>query len=392
LDPRYLVVASAIVIQGVIIGSLFSYGVFLPALEAEFGWSRTLLSTGVSVAAVVMGVCAIVGGQLIDRLGPRWVLTATGVICGCGLALLSTVSQPWHVFIFFGLFVGIGMSTHDVGTLSVIARIFDKRRGMMSGVVKVGTAIGQIIIPLTVTHMILVADWRSVALGLGITAIVLLICAAQGMGLKVKTPTPIAPGSPGATWAGLTLAEAARTRAFWILCIAQLAFMPTLVTIPLHLPAHALDMGADPAWGGELLATIAGASIAGRLMVGRTADWWGGRPALLLSLIALAVSLFVLPSLDAPWMLFGFAICYGFGHGGLFTVVSPVTAEYFGMRAHGAIFGMIIFCGTIGAAIGPLMAGRIFDLTGDYSPAFYGLASLATFAFVLCATLKAPPR
>ena len=76
-----------------------------------------------------MGLLALPGGSLIDRFGPRWVMTVTGIICGLGYVLTAQLAEPWQLFAFFGLCVGIGLSTHDVGTLSVVARIFHRRRG-----------------------------------------------------------------------------------------------------------------------------------------------------------------------------------------------------------------------------------------------------------------------
>ncbi len=70
-------------------------------------------------------------------------------------------------------------------------------------------------------------------------------------------------------------------------------------------------------------------------------------------------------------------------HGGFFTVMSPTVAEYYGLQAHGAIFGFVLFFGTIGGAAGPILAGRIFDLMGSYDPAFATLAALATLGLVL---------
>ena len=144
LDKRYLIVLGACLTQFTIIGLLFSYGLFFKTFEAEFGWSRTLLSSCMSFAFIVMGALAFFGGRLSDRYGPRLVLAVTGTLCGTGYALLSQVTQPWQLFAVFGLFIGVGMATHDVVTLSTIARQFRRRRGIMTGVVKVGTAAGQI--------------------------------------------------------------------------------------------------------------------------------------------------------------------------------------------------------------------------------------------------------
>ncbi len=91
-------------------------------------------------------------------------------------------------------------------------------------------------------------------------------------------------------------------------------------------------------------------------------------------------------------MLFLFAIIYGFAHGGLFTVMSPTVAELFGTGSHGLLFGMVLFSGTLGGAIGPLMAGRIFDLTGSYQLVFLILTAMALVGFILIATLRPPVR
>jgi MFS family permease len=92
------------------------------------------------------------------------------------------------------------------------------------------------------------------------------------------------------------------------------------------------------------------------------------------------------------WMLFVFAAIYGFAHGGLFTVVSPTVAELFGISSHGLLFGFVLFSGTLGGAIGPLMAGRIFDLTGSYRMVFLILTAMAVVGFILITTLQPPAQ
>jgi len=91
---------------------------------------------------------------------------------------------------------------------------------------------------------------------------------------------------------------------------------------------------------------------------------------------------------EEAWMLFLFAAIYGFAHGGLFTVVSPAVAELFGTGSHGLLFGIVLFCGTIGGAIGPLLAGRIFDVAGSYRIVFLILSALAVAGFILVILLK----
>ena len=102
-DIRYLIVFGACLTQFTVIGLLLSYGLFFKTFEIEFGWSRTLMSSGSSLAFLVMGGGAAFGGKLCDRYGPRLLLAFTGTICGLGFILLSQINQAWHLIIVFGL-------------------------------------------------------------------------------------------------------------------------------------------------------------------------------------------------------------------------------------------------------------------------------------------------
>ena len=385
LDSRFITVTAACIIQAVMVGSMFAYGVFFTFIEQELGWSRTLLSASMSTAVLVMGVGAIAAGQLNDRLGPRGIMLVSGLCYALGYALLSIVEAPWQLYLFFGVLIGIGLSTHDVVTLSVVARSFARRRGTMTGVVKVGTATGQIILPIAASLLIASVGWREACLVFGAVAAGLLSAAALSM--RIHTPPPQAGDTNAISDDGMPFAQAVRSRAMWTLAVTQFAFMPALLAIPLHLPVHGVDLGMSSAEAAALLSTIGASSIAGRLVIGTSSDRIGGRQALLISLSVMTVALAALVYAHTPWLLFAIAIVYGFAHGGLFTVVSPTIAEYFGMRAHSSIFGVILFFGTIGASVGPLAAGRAYDLTGSYGYAFGGLSALAFFAFLLVASL-----
>ena len=391
MDSRYLIVFGACLTQFTVIGLLFSFGVFFNVLELEFGWSRTLLSSAVALAALVMGLLAVFAGRLCDRFGPAPVLVGAGLLFGTGFALISVVGEPWHLFVLFGLFIGVGMSTHDVATLSTIARWFVHRRGMMTGIAKVGTATGQMLLPPVAAVLIAVLGWRNAALALGVAAGVLLLLAAASM----RRPPPDRASAPAASPVGEGrgggFAEIRRSRVFWTLCAAQFLFFPTLMTVPLHIVVHGMDLGLTRGVAATLLTVIGGASIAGRLTVGTFADRIGGRNAYVVCLVPLVTSLLILMVVDSYAPLFAVVALYGFGHGGLFTVVSPTVAEFFGTRTHGAIYGGIYLFGTIGGAAGPIMAGRVFDVTGSYEYAFATLALMGAGALLLMASMP-PPR
>ena len=385
-DGRYLVVFGACLTQFAVIGLVFSYGLFFKIFEAEFGWSRTLLSSCTSLAFLMMGVLAIFGGRLSDRYGPRRVLAVTGIIYGIGYALLSQASAPWHLFILFGLFISVGMSTHDVVTLSTIARWFPRKRGTMTGVVKVGTAVGQMAVPPIAALLIVQFGWRTAVIMLGLSAGILLLIAA----LSMQNPPEQQASGTSVEREGLSFVDARRTGKLWLLCAIQFLFFTALMTIPLHIVVHGMDLGMSASVAAILLSTMGAASVVGRLTIGGFVDRIGGKYAMVLCFVPLIASLCTLLFIDIYWMLFATIAVYGFAHGGLFTVVSPTIAEYFGLRAHGAIFGLVLFFGTIGGAVGPILAGWIFDVTGSYSLAFGTLAGLSILGLLLVLLLPKP--
>ncbi len=386
MDHRYAVVAGASLVQFTTIGLMFSFGLFFEVFEQEFGWTRTVLSAATATAFFMMGTLAIVAGRVADRFGPRIVIGVAGVGFGTGYLLISQVGEPWQLFLLFATLIGLGLSTHDVVTLSTIARWFDKRRGVMTAVVKVGTAFGQFTIPPLAALLIVTEGWRPAIVMLGIGGGVLILCAA----LLIKAPPKPAGSSPSGEVAGVSFAEARQSSTFWRLCAIQFLFFPTLMTVPLHIVVHGTDLGLTLETAATLLSVMAAASVAGRLAVGGLSDRLGGRRAYVLCFVPLIASLVALVFVREPAFLFASIALYGAAHGGFFTVVSPTVAEFFGLRAHGAIFGVILFFGTLGGSVGPILAGRVFDLTGSYDPAFITLAAMAALGLVLALTLRRP--
>ncbi|MDK3073663.1 MFS transporter [Sedimentitalea sp. JM2-8] len=383
MQTKYRVVIGGCLIQFTVIGLLFSFGLLIKALEVEYGWSRTLMSACTSVAFLGMGILAMVVGPLSDRLGPRRVLLVSGAAYGAGFVLMSQVGAPWQLFLLFATLIPLGLGSHDVVTLSTVARWFEGRRGMMTAVVKVGTALGQILVPPMAAVLIVALGWRGAVVVLGLAALAVLLAAALMME-HPGAPEGRAARGPGV---GADFSQARRSRSFWTLCAVQFLTFVTVMTIPLHLPVYGMDLGMTPPAAAALLSVVGGASILGRLTVGRLLDLIGGRNAFAGCYLALIASLAGFAATEAPGLLYPVVAVYGFAHGGLFVVVSPTVAEYYGMRAHGAIFGAILFFGTLGGSIGPVLAGAIFDATGAYAMAFRALLVLAVLGLVLIFSL-----
>jgi MFS family permease len=393
----YFIVAASFLIQGVAIGGMFAYGVLFAELISTFGWSRATISGAISVATITMGIVGVLAGRLNDRFGPRWILSVSALFYGAGFILMSTLSAPWQLYLFWGVMVGIGLSTHDVITLSTVARWFPRKRGLMSAIIKVGTGCGQMTVPILVAGLIAAYDWRVACQVFGAGALVILLVAAQFMrrdpGVAAaetshsteSNPAGNAQKAPAAP--DLSFRAALRLPAMWLLCAAQIMVIACLGTITVHIVPHAIDLGLSRASAASLLASIGGISLLGRLTVGATIDRIGGRRALLACYCLLFASLVWLQFAQTPWMLFVFAAGYGIAHGGFFTAISPTVAELFGTRAHGALFGTVLFFGSLGSALGPFAAGAVFDALGSYKLAFGILCLLAATGFVLISRL-----
>ena len=396
----YNIVAAGFVIQAVSIGALFAYGVFFKEFQAEFGWSRATISGASSLAFLIMRAAGILAGRLNDRIGPIIIIAVGSISLGVGYLLMSHMQTAWQLYLLYGLVVGIGYCTHDVITLSTIARWFVKRRGMMSGIVKVGTGCGQLCLPLIATALIAAFGWRSSCFIIGAAAVAALVAVAQlmrrdpqSMGLLPDDGNDLMAGGIAATDEGsLSLPEAARTKAFWTLCVAEFAVFFCLLTVVVHIVPHARDLGLPPSVAAGVLSTIGGVSMLGRFTMGILNDRIAGKRSLIACFIILLGGLVLLQLSHTAWMLFLFAVIYGFAHGGLFTVMAPTVAELFGTGSHGLLFGIVLFCGTLGGALGPLMAGHLFDLTGNYRLVFLILTALAMAGFGLILTLRPPVK
>ena len=392
----HYIVGASMVTQMMYLGLFFTFGVLFPEFEKEFGWSRAQISGASSTMFIVMGVLGIAMGRVNDQIGPRILLTVSTVIFALGFILMSSVTALWHLYLFYGLLCGLGIAAHDVVTLSTVARWFDRSRGLMSGLVKTGAGIGQLIIPLFASYLVIHYGWRDASMVVGIMALIVMVVAAQVMRRDPKSVglTPWGGERQDNTTkveaqeTGLDLKQALRTRQFWVLSLAKLADWYCLFTIIIHIVPHGIDRGLAPATAAIVLSVIGGCSILGRLTLGAAFDYLGARRSLLVTFLLLFLSVVFLQLLPGPNWLFAFALVYGIGHGGFFAIASPSVAEYFGTRSHGVIFGIVMFTGSIGGTLGPWLTGWLYDSTGTYDIAFLLVTGFSVFGFLMAFGLK----
>jgi len=391
----HIIVAASFAIQWICVGTMFTYGIFFKHLANDFGWSRATISGASSLAFVFGGLIGIIAGRLNDRFGPKIIIAVSGVSLGLGYLLMSQLQAPGQLYLFYGIIVGIGFSGHDVVTLSTSTRWYVRKRGMMTGITKVGTGARQLIMPLIASVLIAGFGWRTSYVIMGWAVIILYIILSQfmrrdpqQMGLLPDGETDASKWASASTEQGLSLGEVIRTRQFWTICLAYFTVIYCLLTVIIHIVPHATDMGITETKAAGILSVIGGISMAGRLVIGTASDRIGGKRTMVICFIILIASILWLQIASELWMLYLFAVVYGFAHGGFYTLISPLTAHQFGTKAHGVIFSIVYFVGTIGGAIGPLLAGYIFDITQSYQPAFWILTGLSLIGLLVISTLK----
>ena len=391
----YIIFAACFTIQAVGIGSYVAYGVFFNALMSEFQWSRATISGASSLAFFMMGFVGMLIGRLNDRYGPRLLMSVTSLFFGAGLILMSQVNSVLQLYIFYGVLLGIGLSSIDVIALTTIARWFELRRGAMTGLVKVGTGAGQFTIPLIASFLIGVVGWRNTFIIIGLVASFILFCTAQILkrdphdyqSVSTRNTSPSQQISKYES-SNLSFDKVRKTHQFWILCVVYLLIFFCLVSIIIHIVPHARDSGLSASQAAGTLSIIGGVSMIGRYLSGLAIDRYGSRQTLATCVLLLIVSFLWLQVAQSLWMLFLFACIYGLAHGGLFTVVSPIIAEIFGIKAHGTILGIVVCFGTTGGAIGPIFTGQLFDMTGSYTTAFWAFIFVSTCSLGILSFIK----
>ena len=386
-------VVAAFLIMVLMLGILSTFGIFFKPMLTDLGWTRAVTSGAFAVFWIIQGLLAIVMGRVNDRLGPRIVISVCGFILGLGYLLMSQTSALWQLYLFYGVIIGTGMSGAFVPLTSTVARWFVKRRGAMTGIVVAGSGAGGLIAPPLANWLISIYDWRISYIILGGIALVAVILVAQflrrdpaQMGQMPYGESKEETGLKGGTKA-FSLREAASVRQFWLAFSMLFCLGFAMFTILVHIAPHATDLGFSAATAANILAAAGGGSVIGRLLLGGVADRIGNRQVFILGFVLMAAALFWLVPATETWMLYLFAIIFGFASGGCIMSESPLVAELFGLRSHGLILGVTSFGYCIGAAAGPFLAGYIFDVTGSYSVAFLVCAAASVLGLILSAVL-----
>jgi len=312
-----------------------------------------------------------------------------------GYILMSRVAAVWQLYLCYGVIIGLAMGGTYIPLVSPVTRWFIKRRTAMTGIVLSGQSAGVFIAPLVSSFLIASYDWRVSYIILGGIILVIAVSIAQ---LLRRDPAQMrqepygGDGEAEHGWntmaEGYTFKEAVVTRQFWLFLTMVTCYGTYLFAIMIHIIPHITELGISPATAANILAILGGMGIIGRLTLGSIADKIGNRNGYLIGLTIMSLALFWLISISEIWQFYIFAAVFGFANGGAGVSGSPFIATLFGLRAHGFILGAAASGFTVGGAIGPLLTGYIFDVTGSYQMAFLIAAIIGIVSIILVILIK----
>ncbi len=364
-------------------GSLFVYtfAVFVKPLSAQFGWSRESVSLGFGLAAITLGLISPLLGRWIDRFGPRRIILPSMTVYSC--AILSLALLRSHLWQFYVTCIVLGLVGNGAAHLAYsrsISTWFQRRLGMALAFVMVGAGLGAMILPVVAQAIISRAGWRAAYLSLGCLALLLgLPLSWRYIVERGEVRQKTAPVSyPGRTWQ-----QGLRSFAFWIIVAVLFVSSISMNGAITHLSALLTDRGITAADAALCASVLGGSSLLGRIGVGWLLDrFFGARVALVVNLITAAGIFLLARASSFPAGCLAAALI-GIGAGGEAAITPYLLTRYFGLRAFSTLYGLTWTFYAAAGAIGPVILGRAFDLTGSYTSLLIGLAAALALAAAL---------
>jgi MFS family permease len=370
----WVVVAAGALMGCVAIGTTFSLAVFLQPMSEATGWSRTGISTAMTIVFITMGIGGFGWGALTDRFGPKIVVLSGALLLGTGLALASRATSLLEFQLVYGILVGASAGSIFAPMIATVTGWFDKRRSLAVSLVSAGMGMA----PMTIspfarwllTHYD--GDWRTAQLIIAILAWVLLVPTAF-----LVRRAPAAPaGAPGGTMAGgdngMTVGQALRSPQFIVLGATFFACCAMHSGPIFHTISYAIACGLAPAVAVTIYSMEGLAGLGGRLIFGLAGDKFGAKPTLVTGLFIQALAAGAYFYTRQLGEFYAVAIIFGMSYAGVMPLYAVIAREYFPMRIMGTVFGAASMVSSLGMALGPAIGGWIFDHFGSYGWLYIG--------------------
>jgi MFS family permease len=399
------IVAAGFVLEFLIGALMFhAYGAYVVLLREEFGWSKTMLSAGFSMARAESGILGPIQGWLTDRFGPRVLIRVGVVIFALGFMLFSQINGPVAFFVTFFM-IALGSSLGGFLPIGVaIVAWFRRHRALALSLSASGMAIGGLLTPLVVLALENIG-WRWTAFASGVLVLVVGLPLAQlvhhrpepqgwlpdGDPLRAPGADSAAPAPPLRAERNFTARQAMATRAFWFLAIGHGAALLVVSAVLVHMVVHVTErLGYSLQQASAVVALMTVTQAISQIGGGWLGDRFSKRRIAAGCMLGHAVGLVVLALATAFWMVLVFAVLHGIAWGLRGPLMSALRADYFGSLSFGTITGVSSMIVMIGMMAGPLVAGVLADLTGSYVPGFSALAAMAALGSVFFALARRP--
>ena len=387
-----------------------SFGIYVVTWTEELGWSRGAISAGFALVTLLSGLLGPFHGMLLERFGVRRVIVFGLIVLAAGLTLLAGITSLTTFYLAMAL-SGLGLSA--AGFLSITTAIvpwFVRRRSTALALMSIGISLGGLFVPLIAAAVVDIG-WRTT---LHLSAGVVLLAGLPLAVLMRRDPSAYgqlpdgdgrergererlaAPRPARASRSDHTLAEALRTRAFWLLGIGHAAALLVVSAVTVHLVAHVSEgLGFSIQRAATAVALVTLTSAVGQVIGGPLGDRFDKRMLAGLAMIAHGGGLLVLAWVPGWSAVVTFATLHGLAWGVRGPLMGSLRADYFGASHFGSIMGASMMVFMVGQLIGPVLAGTLADVLGDYRLGFTvlaGLATLASLAFWFAAPPPAPVR
>ena len=402
LSNRWGIAVAAVLMQ-ICLGAVYGWSVFKIPLMRGQHWAETAVQLTFTLAIVFLGVGTVIGGLWQDKVGPRKVASVAGVLYGIGYlvaAYAASVHSLNLLYVGYGILGGIGMGMGYITPVATLVKWFPDRRGLMTGVAVCGYGAGALVMSPVAARLIVSRGIPFTFAALGIVYLIIVVIAAQfyanpPQGWRPEGWEPRTAVSKAATTYEFSVGEAMATWQFWLLWI--MLFLN--VSAGIMVISQASPMAQSKEFVG--MTALAAASMVGLISIfnalGRVFWAWVsdsiGRARVYLLLYAIqAVIFFLLPHLhnttafSAAFALIG--LCYGGGFG----TMPSFTADFFGAKYMGGIYGWILLAWGAGAIPTPIMAAHLHQTTGTFSASLRIIALIMVCSVVLPLLARRPNR
>ena len=370
--------------------SLFVPQNLFPRFMETFGATAAEVSRTTAITFVISGLLAPFVGAAIDRFGVVRVIRVGLLVLGCAFLTYPAARSLEDLYVLHGV-IAVGLILSGLmPNVVLLSRWFRERRGTAVGVLVAGSSLAGATLPLAISPLVNdpAYGWR---VGFGLLAVAFWVFAVLPAFLVLRDAPAALDNNGGTPLAanGVTFGRALRSRTLWCLAIgsACLWFSIQAMTsqITIYFEQEAL---LAPQRATALFSTILASSVAGKFLFGAVSDLFAKRQVMVVtSLTLLAGCLLLFTSGGSgveltrnPLQLTAFAVVFGLGFGGSFTLIQLVAVESFGQLALGRILGVVTFVDTMGGAAGTLLAGQLRTATGDYFVTFNVVTVVAIIA------------